>query len=165
MLCIWCCSSRRSKCDARVLRFPCTVLSLFFYPLTMACLRDGMMKFFMTSGAKSYKVFFAIIAQVTPKLNMVNLQLGPSSTILASPIISFQDLATESSVGIWLQPNPPAFRLRTIHADSFRLLTNSSLSGPGRSSTSRRIETEKIAGLASSRVAPARKSAQIISMQ
>jgi hypothetical protein len=60
------------------------------------------MKFSVTSGAKSYKIFLAIITQVAPKLNMVNLQFGPSSTILASPIISFQDLATESDVPIWL---------------------------------------------------------------
>jgi hypothetical protein len=56
----------------------------------------------MTRGAKSYKIPLVIITQVTPKLNMVNLKFGPSSTILASPIISFYNLATESDVAISL---------------------------------------------------------------
>jgi hypothetical protein len=60
------------------------------------------MKFSMTRGAKSYKIPLVIITQVTPKLNMVNLKFGPSSTILASPIISFYNLATESDVAISL---------------------------------------------------------------
>jgi hypothetical protein len=123
------------------------------------------MKLSMTSGAKSHKIFLAVFAQVAPKLNMVNLQFARASAILASPIVSFQDLATESNVAISLQPNPGAFWLKAIHADSFRLLTNSNLSGPGRRSTSLRIENERVAGLASSSLAPARKSAQIISRQ
>ena len=61
-----------------------------------------MMKISMASGAKSYKVFLAIPSQAAPKLNMVNLQFAPSSAILASPIISFHDLATESKVEVSL---------------------------------------------------------------
>jgi hypothetical protein len=47
------------------------------------------MKISMTTGAKSHKIFLAVLTQAAPKLNMVNLQFAPSSTILASPIISF----------------------------------------------------------------------------
>jgi hypothetical protein len=119
----------------------------------------------MTNGAKSHEIFLAVFTQVTPKLNMVNLQFARSSTILASPIISFQHLTTELNVTITSQPDSRRFRLDAIHADSFKLLMNSSLSGPGRNSTSRRIESEKTAGFTSSNVAPARKSAQIISRQ
>ena len=61
-----------------------------------------MMKCSVTSGAKSHKIFLTIITQVAPKLNMVNLQFARYSTILTSPTISFQDLATESDVAIWL---------------------------------------------------------------
>jgi hypothetical protein len=60
------------------------------------------MKFSMTGGAKCYKIFLAIVPQVTPKLNMVNLKFGPSSAILAFPIISFQHLATELNVEVSL---------------------------------------------------------------
>jgi hypothetical protein len=105
-----------------------------------------MMKFSMTGGAESYKIFLAVFAQVSPELNMVNLQFACSSTILASPIIPFQHLTTELNVTITLQPDSRKFRLDAIHADSFRFLTSSSLTGPGRSSTSRRIESEKTAG-------------------
>ena len=106
------------------------------------------MKIAMASAAKSDEIFLAVLTQAAPKQNMVNLQFASSSAILASPVISFQNLATEPSVVISRQSSPGAFRLKTVHADSFRLLMNSSLSGAGRSSTSRRIETDKIVGLA-----------------
>jgi hypothetical protein len=47
------------------------------------------MKFSMTSGAKGYQIFLSVITQLAPKFYMVNLQFARSSTILASPIISF----------------------------------------------------------------------------
>jgi hypothetical protein len=47
------------------------------------------MKIFVTSGAKCYKIFLAVFAHVTTKLNMVDLQFAHPATILASPIISF----------------------------------------------------------------------------
>jgi hypothetical protein len=128
-------------------------------------LYDAIMECSMTSGAKSHEIFLAVFAQVTPKLNMVNLQFAHSSTILASPIISFQDLATEPNVAITLQFDSREFWQKANHADSFRLLMSSSLTGSGRNSTSRRVESKKTAGFTSSNVAPARKSAQIISMQ
>ncbi|MGB8524412.1 MAG: hypothetical protein WCD43_15720 [Candidatus Acidiferrales bacterium] len=57
-----------------------------------------MMKLSMTGGAKSYKIFLAVVTQVAPKLNMVNLKFGPFSTAPASPIISFQHLATDTNM-------------------------------------------------------------------
>lgn len=62
----------------------------------------GVMKFSVTSGAKSCEIFLAVFTQATPKLNMVNLQFARCSTILASPIISFQNLATEPKVEVSL---------------------------------------------------------------
>lgn len=113
-----------------------------------AVLFGRVMKFSMTSGTKSYKIFLAVVTHLTPKLNMVNLEFARSSTILASPIISFQHLATQPNITITSQTDSRLLRLRAIHADSFRLLVNSSLWGSGRSSTSLRIETERAAGLA-----------------
>jgi hypothetical protein len=84
------------------------------------------MKFSMTSGAKGYQIFLAVFTQATPKLNMVNLQFARPSTVLASPTISFHDLAAEPNVAITSEPYSRLLRLRTIHADSFRLLINSS---------------------------------------
>ena len=52
------------------------------------------MKFSMTSRTKSHKILFRIIARATPKLNMVNLQFARYSAVLASPTVSFEDLAT-----------------------------------------------------------------------
>jgi hypothetical protein len=98
--------------------------TIFLMRVLFLC--GGMMKFFMTSGAKSYKIFLAVVTQLAPKSNMVHLQFARSSTILAPPIISFHDLATEPNVAITLQPDSRLFRLRAIHADSFRLLINSS---------------------------------------
>lgn len=43
----------------------------------------------MASRAKSYEVLFAVVTQDAPKLNVMNLQFGRSSTILASPVVSF----------------------------------------------------------------------------
>jgi hypothetical protein len=87
---------------------------------------DRTMKFSMTSGTKSYKIFFAVVTQLAPKLNMVHLQFARSSTVLAPPIVSFHDLATEPNVVITSEPYSGVFRLSGIHADSFRLLINSS---------------------------------------
>ena len=47
------------------------------------------MKISMASGAKSDEIFLAVLTHAAPELNMVDLQITPSSTILASPIISF----------------------------------------------------------------------------
>ena len=81
------CTRRKDNSDYRHKK--CCLFSRS--PLTKRRKRlcDVMMKFSMTSGAKSYKIFLAVVTQVTPKLNMVNLQFARSSTILASPIISF----------------------------------------------------------------------------
>src|ERR1700693_4977244 len=96
---------------------------------------------------------------------MVNLQFTCYSAVLASPIVSFENLATQANVGSPLQCNSGTFGLNPIHVDLFRPSISLSFSDSGSNSTNRCTETKKVSGPTASSVAPARKSAQIISMQ
>jgi hypothetical protein len=93
------------------------------------------------------------------------MQFARYSTALASPIVPFLNLATKANVNIPLQCNSGTLGLYPIHVDLFRLSMSLSFSGSGSSSTNFLIETKKVSGSTLWSVAPARKSAQVISMQ
>jgi hypothetical protein len=53
------------------------------------------MHFLVAAGTKGYQIGFDVIAQLAPRLNVVNFQTTDASARLATPAVSFQDLAAE----------------------------------------------------------------------
>jgi hypothetical protein len=123
------------------------------------------MGFLMTWGAEGDQIFGRIIAQSTPRLNVMDLKIFHSPTRLTTPAVSLQDFMAELAIRFWvkLQAGP-------LCADPFQNVTcTSSRScfrcGFGRPVTSRVRQGNKASRLPASKLTPARKSAQIISMQ
>jgi hypothetical protein len=54
----------------------------------------------MAIRAESDQILFAVVAQMAPRLNVMDLQVGSAPTALASPTITPQDLLSQRPVGI-----------------------------------------------------------------
>ena len=123
------------------------------------------MESFVTGGAQRDEILFHVLSELTPWADVVNLELIHATTALAAPAIALQHLAAQSSIGVRVEPKPRASWGKSGH-EAFRTCSrNSCCLGRGRNSKSRPSEVSKTSGFPFSRLAPARKSAQIISRQ
>src|ERR1700739_2156917 len=100
------------------------------------------------------------------ELLVVHLKIRHRATGLTSPAIATQGLLAQTLVRTRIQPQAWGF-WANCSQDAFSRKFSRKLRwcSPGKNSKNRVIENRSISGLGSSRLAPARKSAQIISRQ
>jgi hypothetical protein len=107
-----------------------------------------------------------IIAGLTAKLFVVDLNILHATAQLATESVPSQDFAAELPVRVRVQSHSWTFRLNAVH-DAFSLISvkKASLCSPDRNLKNSRMDRSNISGSPLSTLAPARKSAQIISRQ
>ena len=116
--------------------------------------------------AERDQVLFRVVAGVAAKLFVVNLQIRHRAARLTAPAIAAQHLLLKILIRKWVEPNSARIRKHRGHdAVSFRPPRNACLCSPGRNLKNLVIENNRVSGSPLSRLAPARKSAQIISRQ
>ncbi len=119
----------------------------------------------MAASAKCDQVLLGIISEVAPRFDMVYLEFANMSTALAPPAVALQYLMAQPSIGFRVESQSRASWAKRRH-EAFRTCSrNSCCLGRGRNSKSRPSEISKASGFPFSRLAPAKKSAQIISRQ
>ena len=119
----------------------------------------------MASGADRDQILLGIITQPTARLHMMHLKLSDAPTKLAAPPVALQYLPAQFSIGFWVESQSRASWAKRHH-EAFRTCSrNSCCLGCGRNPKSRPSEISKASGFPFSRLAPAKKSAQIISRQ
>jgi hypothetical protein len=124
------------------------------------------MRFRVTCGAERDQVLVGIVSGLASMLLMVDLKVHPCATCLASPAVPPQDLSTELLVRFRIQPQALTFLSDRAHkARPFACSRNAYFCSPGRNLKNCWIDCSNISEFPSSRCAPARKSAQIISRQ
>lgn len=110
---------------------------------------------------KRDQIFLRVCTRVTPEFLVVYLQIGDSTTRLTPPIVTTQHFLLQCLVGSGIQPQPAAAHAAT----SLMLFRNSCFWPFDRNRKNLFIEKSSISGSPLSKLAPARKSAQIISRQ
>src|ERR1019366_5208881 len=107
-----------------------------------------------------------IVAGVVTKLFVMDFQVRHRATRLTSPAIATQHLLPQTLVRNRIQAQEYGPRANRAHeAFSRRPPRNACLCSPGRNLKNLVIEKSSVSGSPLSRLAPARKSAQIISRQ
>ena len=99
------------------------------------------------------------------KSAMMNLQLLVSAAVLTPPTITIQYFNAQFAVGGLVQPDSTLFLEAFPHDACFTDSRNDSCCCGGRNRKNRVIDISSTSGFPLSRLAPARKSAQIISRQ
>src|ERR1035441_8806917 len=127
--------------------------------------RLRLMGFPVTVPAQRDEIVLHVIAQLAPELHVMNFQSNDGPTALAAPLVALQHRLTQPAIGFWVKTQSWAFRFRQDHVALCRPSRNCSRCGEGRSLKRRSMERSNALGSPFSRVAPARKSAQIISRQ
>lgn len=56
------------------------------------------MNFSVAAGTESQEILFSIVTKIAPCANMVILEFGASSTVLALPTVTVEHLLPETSV-------------------------------------------------------------------
>ena len=123
------------------------------------------MCFLMARCAEGNQILGSVIAQSTPRLNVMDLKILHAPAPLASPAVSLQDFTAKLAISFTFKP-----QAWTLGADPLQSVTcTSSRScfrcGFGRPMTNRVRQGNKASRLSASKLTPARKSAQIISRQ
>src|SRR5713101_4668150 len=123
------------------------------------------MQVVVASGADCDQILQGIVAHPTARLDVVHLKLDDAAAKLAAPPVALQHLSAQPSIGFRVKSQSRASWSKWHH-EAFRTCSrNSSCFERGRNSKSRPSERSKTSGFPFSRLAPARKSAQIISKQ
>jgi len=119
----------------------------------------------VTAGAKCYQIFEGVVSQSTPRLDVMNVEILRRSAVLASPAVALEDLFAKFVVSLAIQSKARSLLTQRTHEAFCSLSRKVTFIGPGNSSNIRLIESSKLSFSLLSWVAPARKSAQIISKQ
>jgi len=90
------------------------------------------MNFLMTASAQRNEIGFGIVTEVTAWLDVVNLKVSTTSTILAAPSIALKYLAPQFSVGPWAELQSGASVTRSVHEATRVRSRNSCFWGCGR---------------------------------
>ena len=119
----------------------------------------------VTAGAKCYQIFEGVVSQSTPGLDVMNLETLRRSAALAPPTVSLQNLFAKFVIGLSIQSEASSSLTHNAHEAFCSPSRKVTCIGPGNSSNIRLIDSSKLSFSLLSWVAPARKSAQIISKQ
>ncbi len=116
--------------------------------------------------AERDQIFLSIGSRMTAELPVVHFKIGHRAARLTSPAIAPQDLLSQIPIRHWIQSQAGGFWANRAHdAFSLRPPRNACRCSPGRNLKNLVIENSSVSGSPLSRLAPARKSAQIISKQ
>src|SRR2546429_9185004 len=97
---------------------------------------------------------------------MMNLKISKAAAGLTSPTVPGVHCPVEGLVGFGSEPQTGMFGSDRIHEARWEICDKKAcFCSPGRNLKNRAMECSKMSGLPLSRLAPARKSAQIISKQ
>ena len=107
-----------------------------------------------------------IIALLAAQLLVVDLELAPGAAHLTLPAIAMQHLFSQLIVQLGIKPQARALGSNAVH-EAFPVTScrKARRCSPGRNLKNRDTDCRSTAGSSVSRLAPARKSAQIISKQ
>ena len=123
------------------------------------------MHLFVALSAQGNQILFLITTRVASKFEVVYLQILHAAAKLATPAVALQDFTTELTVRFRVQLQAWPFGSNSSQGATRTHSMNSFLCGFGRPSTSRVRADRRAFWLPVSKLAPARKSAQIISRQ
>jgi hypothetical protein len=120
----------------------------------------------VASSAKCDEVFLRIIPGLAAQFPVVNLEIRHGTATLAPPSVPAQHLVPQVFVQFGSEAQARTLYRNPVH-DAFSVIcsTNACRCSPGRNWKNRAIENKSTSGCPLSRLAPARKSAQIISRQ
>jgi hypothetical protein len=116
-------------------------------------------------GAKNHEIFGRVITQSASRLNMVDLKILHAPARLATPAIALQNFPTELAISLWVKPQAGSVRADLRQSVTCTSSRNCFLCGFGSPMTSRVRHGNNASRLPTSKLTPARKSAQIISKQ
>jgi hypothetical protein len=119
----------------------------------------------MAAYAKCDEVFDRVMSELASFLDMVDLKTFPLSAFLTSPAITLQHSLTKFPVGFWFKLDSRPLLAKHLHDARRNCSRNSLFCGCGSRPYNRPSDSSKASGLPASKLAPARKSAQIISRQ
>ena len=122
------------------------------------------MSFLVTTSAERDEVPVGIGSHPTPRLHVMNLEILRRPAVLASPAVPLEDLLSKFLVSFPIQSKAGPFLTQGSHEAFCSPSRKLTFIGPGSMSNIRFIESSTASRLLSS-LAPARKSAQIISKQ
>jgi len=116
--------------------------------------------------AKRNDILLRILPGLAAKFPVVNLEIGQRAASLAPPTIPTQHLLAQGFVQFGSETLAGTLYRIPVH-DAFSVICSRKAcrSLPGRNWKNRAIEDKSTSGCPESRLAPARKSAQIISRQ
>lgn len=124
------------------------------------------MDHFVATIAKSDQVLFCVIAGPTAELLVVNLKLLHGPTGLTPPVIPLQYLQAQLVICIGVQSQARLLGSYLVHDACGKIdCKNARCCCVGKNLKNRVIENSRVSGFWLSKLAPARKSAQIISRQ
>src|SRR5205809_4522539 len=120
----------------------------------------------MAMRAEGDEIILLITARVTAELLMMDFEISHRPTRLTSPAISPQHSFGQLLVLAFFEPDRRSFQQILVHR-MFCVASsaNACFCSPGRNPNNREIVCSNRSGCPLSRLAPARKSAQIISRQ
>jgi len=120
----------------------------------------------MASVAEGDQVELRIWTGLTAEVLMMNFQVRPRAAGLTAPGVASKHLLAKFVVGFGFEPQPWLCRSNALHEALGRIDSrNVCLCCSGSSPKNRFIENSRVSGSPLSRLAPAKKSAQIISRQ
>ena len=123
------------------------------------------MSFLMARRAEGDQILGCVIAQSAPRLNVMDLKAFHPPARLASPAVSLQNFPAELAIGFGIKPQAGPLGSDPRHSIACRFSRSCLISGFGRPRTIRVNEGKRASRCPVSALAPARKSAQIISRQ
>ena len=123
------------------------------------------MSLLMATGAQGNEVQLGIVTTLAPRADVVNLKIESRSAVLAAPTVALEYLAPQLLIGSWAEFQPWPLGMRLIHELACTCSKISAFCGSGRNPMSRLSEKRRALESPFSRLAPAMKSAQIISKQ
>jgi hypothetical protein len=144
------------------------VVRLCFHPRFL-CLNRAIapglaMHFGMAFGADRDQVLFCVMARTPAGLLVMNLYVLHSAADLTAPAVTLENLAPQLAVALWIHSKARLLAVNRLHA---YFPTNwdrkASCRALGRNRKLREIDSSRMSGLPPSRLAAARKFAQIIS--
>jgi hypothetical protein len=115
--------------------------------------------------AKSYEIPSRAITQTAPRLNVMDLKIFHAPTPLATPAISLQNFLAKPAIIFRIKPQPWPSGTDLCQSVTCTCSKRCFRCGIGRPMTSRVMQGNKASRLPASKLAPARKSAQVISKQ
>jgi len=81
----------------------------------------------VTAYAKGNKIFLGIVSKLTPRVDVMHLQLAQTPAVLAAPSVPLQHLLAKFVVGLWIKPQPRSPGEHGLHVGLSRLARNSCL--------------------------------------